>query len=59
MNRITLINPDNQNEVFVTEIRNNQKVEFRETRTSFTEINEDGDEIVTITITRKFLTSTN
>lgn len=56
MNRIELNNPDNPNEVFVTEIRNNCEVKFRELKTSFTEM-VDGEEIETITLKRKFLTS--
>lgn len=56
MKRPELTNPDNPNEVFVTEIRNNCEVKFRESRTSFIEM-VAGEEIETITITRKFLTS--
>lgn len=56
MNRLELQNPDNPNELFVTEIRNNEEVKFRESKTSFTEM-VNGEEIETITIKRKFLTS--
>lgn len=56
MKRLELQNPNNPNEVFVTEIRNNCEVKFRELKTSFTEV-VDGEETETITIKRKFLTS--
>lgn len=55
--RIELKNPDNCNEIFVTEIRNNCEVKFRESKTSFVEMTADDEETETITIKRKFLTS--
>lgn len=61
MRRFELINPDNTNETFVTEVRNNEEVKFRETKitTSITKMTDVGEEteIITTTITRKFLTS--
>jgi hypothetical protein len=57
MKRIELENPDNPNELFVTEIRNNAEVKFRESKTSFIEMTADDEETEIITIKRKFLTS--
>lgn len=61
MNRLELDNPDNPNEKFVTEVRNNEEVKFREikTTTSFTEMTaqDEETEVITTTIKRKFLTS--
>jgi len=61
MKRIELDNPDNPNEKFVTEVRNNEEVKFRElkTTTSFTEMTDvdEETEIITTTFKRKFLTS--
>ena len=57
MKRIELENPDNPNELFVTEIRNNSEVKFRESKTSFVEMTSDDEETEIITIKRKFLTS--
>jgi hypothetical protein len=61
MQRLELDNPDNPNEKFVTEIRNNEEVKFRELKTvaSFTEMTglDEETEIITTTFKRKFLTS--
>jgi hypothetical protein len=57
MRRLELENPDNPNEIFVTEIRNNSVVKFRESKSSFTEMTADDEETEIITIKRKFLTS--
>jgi hypothetical protein len=49
---------DNPNEVWVTEIRNNEKFEYRETKSEFTEMVNDSTEVRTVTYTRHFETST-
>lgn len=61
MQRLELDNPDNPNEKFITEVRNNEEVKYRETKitTSFTEMTavDEETEVITTTIKRKFLTS--
>jgi hypothetical protein len=57
--KISLQNPDNPNEVWVTEIRNNERIEYRETKSEFTEMINEDTELKTVTYTRKFLTSTS
>lgn len=55
--RIVLKDPFNDNQRWVTEIRNNEEVKYRELKSSFTEVQPDGDEVETVTYTRKFLTA--